>query len=105
MRRVVTIQQPVTAQTGTGATRVSSWSALANGSNIFADIDESPGKEALQAAQVNAKRPLIVTIRYLAGVTSQMRVVYGARTFQIVSTLNVDQRNRTMILYCEEHAP
>lgn len=105
LRRVVSIQQPTTTQTGTGATKVTGWTAITNGSNIFADIDESPGKEVIQAAQVNAKRPVVVTIRYFAGVTSQMRVLYGARTFQILATLNIDQRNRTMTLYCEEHAP
>jgi head-tail adaptor len=54
---------------------------------------------------VNAKRPVMVTMRYLAGITAQMRVLYGSRTFQIISVLNVDQRNRVLVLYCEEHAP
>lgn len=105
LRRVVTIQQPTTTQTGTGATRISGWAAISGGSSIYADIDEAPGQEKLQAGQVNAKRPVTVTIRYLAGVTAQMRVLYGSRTFQIVSSLNVDQRNRDLVLYCEEHAP
>jgi SPP1 family predicted phage head-tail adaptor len=105
LRRVVTIQAPTVTQTGTGAVKTTGWAAIANGSNIYADIDETTGKEQIQAGQINPLRPVAVTIRYLAGVIAEQRVVYGARTFQIVSVLNLDQRNRTLILTCLEHAP
>lgn len=105
LRRIVSIQAPTQTQTGTGATKTTSWSAIAGGANVWADIDESPGKESLQAAQVNAKRPVTVTMRYLAGITAQMRVLYGSRTFQIIGPQNLDQRNRVLVLYCEEHTP
>jgi SPP1 family predicted phage head-tail adaptor len=105
LRRVISIQQPTTYADRHRRDEDHQLVAIAGGANVWADIDESPGKESLQAAQVNAKRPVMVTMRYLAGITAQMRVLYGSRTFQIIGPLNLDQRNRTLVLYCEEHAP
>jgi SPP1 family predicted phage head-tail adaptor len=103
LRRVVSIQQPTLVQGGTGAWRTTGWTAFA--ASVFADVDDTPGKEVIQAGQVNPQRPVTVTIRYLAGVTAEMRVLYGSRALQIVSVVNVDQRNRVLILLCLEKAP
>ncbi len=99
LRRVVTIQAPTVAQTGTGNPRPS-WATFA--ANVFARIEESSGKEQIQAGQVNPQRPATIYIRYLAGVTSGMRVMYGARTFEITSVINVNERNRELDLTCVE---
>lgn len=105
LRRVVTIMSPTLVRSGTGASIASGWSAIANGTNVYADIDETTGKEQIQAGQVNPQRPVTITIRYLAGVTAECRVVYGTRTFQIASFVNLDQRNRVLVLTCLEKTP
>lgn len=105
LRHVVSIETPTFTRSATGASKAASWAALTNGANVFADIDETTGKEQIQAGQVNPQRPVTVTLRYLAGVTAECRVVYGARRFQIVSFVNVDSRNRTLVLICLEKSP
>jgi SPP1 family predicted phage head-tail adaptor len=103
LRRVVSIQSPTQAQSATGAYETASWSTFA--ANVPADIDETPGREVIQAGQVNPQRPVQVTIRYTPGVTTEMRVLYGTRIFQIVGVQNLDQRNRVLVLECLEQAP
>lgn len=105
LRRIVSIQAPTFTQSGTGASRIAAWTNIANGASVFADIDEAIGTEKIQAGQINPERPVTVTCRYLPGVLAEHRVLYGARTFQIKSVFNVDQRNRVLILTCVEHAP
>jgi head-tail adaptor len=47
-----------------------------------------------------------VTIRYLAGVTTEMRVLFGTRVLQIVGIQDLDQRRRALVLLtCLEQAP
>lgn len=101
LRRVVTIQAPTQGQSGTGAP-TQTWATLANGANLFAEILEEAGREQIQAGQVNPQRPVTVRIRYLAGVTAQQRVLYGSRTFQIMSVVNVNERSRELELTCLE---
>ncbi len=99
LRRVVSIQAPTLTQTGTGNPQAS-WTTFA--ATVFARIEEASGKEQIQAGQLNPQRPLTIYIRYLAGVTAAMRVLYGTRTFEITSVLNVNERNREMELTCLE---
>ena len=99
LRRVVSITQPTITQTGTGNPQAT-WTTFA--ATVFADIQEQNGKEALQAGQVNAQQLILVNIRYQAGITPKMRVLYGARTFEIMAVRNVNERNRELELTCLE---
>ena len=99
LRRIVTIEQVALAQDGTGAP-VETWSTFA--ANVWADIEEATGREQIQAGQVNPVRPVTIRIRYLAGVTDTMRVIYGTRTFQIETAVNVQEKNRELELTCLE---
>ena len=99
LRRVVTIQQVALTQDETGAP-TESWSTFA--ANVPADIEESGGREQIQAGQVNPVRPVMIRIRYLAGVTDTMRVTYAGRTFQIQTAVNVQEKNRELELTCLE---
>ena len=53
--------------------------------------------------QVNATNRVEFKIRYVSGITQKMRVVYSDRTFDIQSALNVDERNREILITAEEH--
>lgn len=40
--------------------------------------------------------------RYHAGITVDTRMVYGTRELFVKGVQNVDEKNHTMVLYCEE---
>ena len=41
-------------------------------------------------------------MRYLSGIVPKMRVKVGSRIFDILSIINVDERNRELQLMCRE---
>lgn len=103
LRRKVTIETPTEAQNALGEP-IKSWATFA--ANVPADIAPYNGSERLIAQQVNSQLNTRMTIRYLAGVTTRMRVIYasatGTRTFQIENIENIDERNKQMTLECVE---
>ena len=103
LRRKVTIETPTETQNAIGEP-VKAWATFA--ANVPAEIMPFNGKEMLIAQQVNSQLNTRMTIRYLAGVTTRMRVIYasatGTRTFQIENIENIDERNRQMTLECVE---
>jgi len=99
LRRLVTIQSPSFSYDSINQP-VATWSDFA--ANLYAEIDETPGREQIQAGQVNPIRPVTITVRYVAGVTNQMRVVYGTRTFEIQTIVNPAEKNRELVLTCLE---
>ena len=55
-----------------------------------------------QAQQMQADVTHRVRFRYVAGVTAKMRVLYGARIFNVLSVINPEERNREIVLMCKE---
>lgn len=47
----------------------------------------------------------VVTIRYRVGVTTQTRVIFGARIFQVTGVSNPEERNIELVLVCVEVVP
>ena len=43
-----------------------------------------------------------VTIRYMNNISTNSRVTYGSRNFNIKGIINVDERDRFLKLFCEE---
>jgi SPP1 family predicted phage head-tail adaptor len=97
-KRIDIEQQALTADGGGGDTE--SWSALASG--IYADVEPLSGRELFQAQQVNDELSHRVTIRYYPGVTSKMRVKYGARVLLIESIIDLEEKHRQVQLMCRE---
>ena len=61
------------------------------------------GEEILQAQQVHGKVTHKLTCRpWIDGITNKMRVNLNGRILNIVSAINVDERNRTLELMCLE---
>lgn len=60
-------------------------------------IEAVSGSERLESQQIKAEVSHTITIRYAASYASigpQDRIVYGSRTFDIVSVLDIDGRSR-----------
>lgn len=70
--------------------------------NLAAAVQPLAGREVFAAEGLNAQATFKITLRYQPGITQKMRVKFGARTFDIVSVANVEERNRVTELNCRE---
>lgn len=105
LRHRVTLQEPVMTPDGAGGfTR--GWSDVAE---LWAEITPAQPR-AWQATEpvVNAHQQSRVfsrvSLRYRAGVTADMRLVYGTRILVIRAIENVDERSAELRLLVEEGA-
>lgn len=60
---------------------------------VWADIMPISGRETLGPDRVDAETTHFIECQYLAGVTEKMRIRFGERHFDIISVLNVEERN------------
>ena len=99
LRRSIIIQSPTNSTDAIGGL-VQTWATFASS---YAEISPNNGREAIQAQQINAQQPILIHLRYIAGVLPKMRVIYGTRTFEIISVANLNEKNREIELTCLEH--
>lgn len=74
---------------------------------VPAELEALAGRELQVAQAINAEVTHRVTVRYhpqLANpvAVAAMRIVYGARIFNILASMNVDERNREIELMASE---
>ncbi|MFA5313219.1 MAG: phage head closure protein [Methanomassiliicoccales archaeon] len=94
----ITIQSPTRTSDGAGG-----WSVVwGTFSTMCASIEPVSGREPYSAQQLQGHVSHKVRIRYLAGVTHGMRVLYGTRTFDIQAVIDEDEKGVSMLLYCQE---
>lgn len=88
LRHRITIQQLTVSQDAAGGT-VSSWSTFAT---VWGAVEPLSGREFWQAQQANSEVQGRIRIRNLAGVKPEMRIVFGTRTYEILSIVQPEQR-------------
>ena len=98
LRHLVTIQKRTLASDGGYEPHTASWSTFAT---VWGAPDPQSGRETTldpQSGQEQAEVSHRWRIRYTAGVTADHRILWGSRTFDIRSVLNIDERSREMVL-------
>ena len=98
LRHRITIQSSVKTGDGGGGFTVA-WSNLAT---VRGKIEPLRGREQLHGMQLEARVTHRILIRYRSDVTAANRILFGTRTFNIRSVLNVDERNRWLEILAEE---
>ena len=98
LRHRVVIQEPDNCVDAYGGPS-HGWSDVAR---VFADIRPVRGQERLETLQVSADVTHTVIMRYRSGVTPKMRIRYGTRLLNVISVLNVGERNKQLELLCSE---
>jgi len=98
LRNYITIQTP-TETTDANLEIILTWATFAN---VWAEITPLVGREYYASKTVNAEISGKVRIRYLAGVTSEMRIIDGTKTYQIEAVINIDNRNEELVLLVKE---
>ena len=68
----------------------------------MANIITTGGKEFYAAQKLNAETSCLFCIRYQTGVTVKNRVLYGTRTFDILSVNNVNEANVELQISAKE---
>jgi SPP1 family predicted phage head-tail adaptor len=68
----------------------------------WAQIKPTSGRERYIDQQLLAEATHEVAIRYKAGITPKMRVLYGSRIFDITVVHDIEERHVEMRLICKE---
>lgn len=106
--RRITLQQKSVTQDPNYGTEVITWVTYGTARMPAQVQDVLPGKsETLEQGLRQARRPARVRLRYLAGITSDMRVVlHGSidRTMQIIAGPAELGRREGIELMCEEYS-
>jgi SPP1 family predicted phage head-tail adaptor len=98
LRHTVTIQQRAAGTDASGAAN-GDWTDFAT---VHAAIWPLRGKELYAAQQYVSQVDSRIRIRYHAGITPQMRVVWQGRIFEIVYVVDPELRHITLDLMCRE---
>jgi SPP1 family predicted phage head-tail adaptor len=74
----------------------------ATASTVWASIEPLSGRELFLAKQSQSDTDFKITIRFYSGLTTNYKVKWGTRYFQINSIQNTGENNEQMLLMCKE---
>ncbi len=100
LRHRITLVEPTVVPDGLRGASATVMSTVAD--HLPAAIGPLEGRELYAAQQINATATHRIRVRYLSGVKPTQRVLFGLRTFEILSAMNVEERNRQWSLLCAE---
>ena len=60
------------------------------------------GREYEESQKIRAETTYRITIRHMAGLATDMRVLFGDRKFEIVSILNLEEHNLEIQMMASE---
>lgn len=96
LRHRISLLQPVVGTDESGASVTYSVYATANAK---IEWPKAP-REVVRAGQTTAQLYLSITMRWIPGVTEEMRVQSRNGTYEIQGIENVGEQNVKLILYC-----
>lgn len=100
LRHLVVIQEEPSESTPDGAGgRTPDWT------DVFTDygnVAPLSGRESVIAAQLTEVTSHRVLLRWRPDVNAGMRVKFGVRLLNIRSAINVEERDRWLVLFCDE---
>ncbi len=101
LRHFITIQHlPISTKGDFGEQKATNadWDTFAQ---VWAEVSPIKGQDLARAQAVWPKVDVTINIRYLAGLTPDMRVVFNDKLYHLHAVINTDERNREMQLLCE----
>lgn len=98
LRHKVTVEQ-VTETIDEFGQAIKSWSTFAQ---PFAAIEPVSGREYFAAQQVDSEVTVKITMRYLSGLTTKMRISWGGKIYNIQSIIDPAERTAMQTLMCSE---
>ena len=101
LRHRIAIQSKVETQDSMGGV-IETWTTIAT---RWGSIEPLQPRELFQAQQVDARISHRIGLRYYPGLTSEHRLVYDNRIFEILSPLNQGERDRMTDVLAMEQTP
>jgi SPP1 family predicted phage head-tail adaptor len=98
LRHVIRIEKP--SATLDAAGRPSGWETFAD--NVPAEVQDQSGRETYQVGRFLGQVTHVVRMRYMQGVTGNMRVIWDARVLEVQYPLNPDGKRIEHRLVCVE---
>jgi head-tail adaptor len=99
IRNAATIQVNTPSQDTIGGP-VDSWATFSD--PWWCELVQTKGGEAFRGRAVHASADSVAIGRYLAGVTAQMRLVLGSRTFDVLNVYDHENRHSKLELDLRE---
>ena len=84
LRHRVTIEANLQAQDATTGALIDSWQAIAT---VWAEIAPLSVRDFVASAASNSEVNTRITIRYMAGITPDMRIMHGSKAYYISGLL------------------
>jgi SPP1 family predicted phage head-tail adaptor len=98
LKNRITFLKPTNLQNGTGE-NVSSFEEYIT---VWASVVPVTGKEYIESQKLRAETTYKIATRYISGITTDMKIKYGEKEFEIVSVLNLNERNTELQIVCFE---
>ena len=99
LRHRVTLQEFVEIVDEYGTPIGEGWEDIAT---VWAAVEPITGREYIELHNTQSELSHKVTMRYRPGVTPANRLLFNGRQFDIQSVLNLEERNRELVLMCKE---
>jgi len=99
LRHRVTFQKPTGTTTNSMGENVPAYTDYAT---VWAAVEPMTGREYAEAQKIRAETTYKVMVRYLAGVTPDMRIIHHSKTLEIQSILNIEERNVQLQIVASE---
>jgi len=97
LRHRLSLQSPTHANTV--GTITTTWGTVAT---IWGSIEPLRGKEYYDSAVINADISAKIIIRYTADIEPDYKIVFETMTFDIISIIKVDEKDKEMQLMVKE---
>lgn len=101
LRHRVDVQSLTRGQNGFGEATMA-WSTVAV---RWASVEPVAGKEIMVGDQPQPQVTHRVCLRWMAGITSDCRLIHQGRAFNISAVMDKDERRRELELLCIEAGP
>jgi SPP1 family predicted phage head-tail adaptor len=69
---------------------------------VWGSVEPLRGREFAEAERAGAEVTTRIVIRFRSGVVPEMRATEGGNTYDVLSVVNVEKRDREMELLCRE---
>lgn len=98
LKKRISIEVPTETADGAGGFTIT-WNNFAS---VWAEIIPLRGREELQSAKIQEVKNFKITIRYLSGITTKMRINFGGRIFNIRAVMNMMEESSVTEIIAEE---
>lgn len=98
LRHRITLLKQVNEVNDYGAS-TQTWKRVAT---VWANVRPLSGREYFSAQQVQSEITTQIWLRYIEGIKPTMKVKFGKREFEILSVLNIQERDVSLQLMCKE---